>query len=76
MPSIESNMIEEGLKEFFLFINTRREIYGMKTVLFIVVMTMWTLVIGGGKNSNLSILKGIEYMGCNDSLEIKHFRKL
>lgn len=32
MPSIESNMIEEGLKEFFLFINTRREIYGMKTV--------------------------------------------
>lgn len=76
MPSIESNMIEEGLKEFFLFINTRREIYGMKTVLFIVVMTMWTLVIGGGKNSNLSILRGIEYMGCNDSLEIKHFRKL
>lgn len=50
--------------------------YGMKTVLFIVVMTMWTRVIGGGKNSNLSIFKGIEYMGCNDSLEIKHFRKL
>lgn len=33
--------------------------YGMKTVLFIVVMTMRTRVIGGGKNSNLSILKAL-----------------
>lgn len=49
--------------------------YGMKIVLFIVVMIMWTRVIVGGKNFNFLIFKGIEYMGCNDFLEIKYFRK-
>lgn len=49
--------------------------YGMKIVLFIVVMIMRMWVIGGGKNFSFLIFKGIEYMGCNDFLEIKYFRK-
>lgn len=76
MPSIESKMIEEGLKEFFLFIIQEEKCMEWKQFYSLLWWQCGRELLEEGRIRFLSIFKGIEYMGCNDSLEIKHFRKL